>query len=152
MDLSLTWSGAGADLALDGSSLAAGDTLRAAVIASLFSDRLAEADDSLPGAPDDRRGWWADAWAEAAGDRMGSRLWLLARAKRTQGTLDAAVAYAQEALAWLVADGVAARVEVAAEWLAEPVGLALAVTITRPTGGPLQYRFSTAFDEAANVS
>lgn len=109
------------DLSLSGYDLAKEDGLRTAVIISLFSDRRAEADDEIPDGSDDRRGWWAGS--------IGSRLWLLARAKETPDTLARARAYAIESLQWLIDDGVATAVEVTAEWAQRGV-LALHVAIT----------------------
>lgn len=111
------------DLAVDGYDLATEDGLRTAVIVSLFTDRRAEPDDEIPDGSGDRRGWWADP-------TLGSRLWLLARAKETPDTLARARAYAIEALQWLVDDGVATAVDVTAEWARRGVlGLRIAITL-----------------------
>lgn len=120
--------------------LAADDGLETAVIISLFTDRRAEADDALPDGGDDRRGWWGDAYAEAPGDLIGSRLWLLSREKLLPEALRKAKEYAEEALAWMVADGVAERVVVAAE-AAERKMIGLAVEIHRPRQEPARFRF-----------
>ena len=128
------------DLALSANDLAGEDGLRTAVLVSLFSDRRAEPDDALPSNDGDRRGWWADAFAEPAGDRLGSRLWLLERGKLTDAVVSQARRYAEEALAWLVEDGVAERVEVTAERQGNE-RLALAVAIHRPADPPARYRF-----------
>jgi phage gp46-like protein len=71
---------------LDDGTLDATDALATAVIVALGTDRLASIDDELPD-PDstDRRGWWgdldaADIWG---GWEIGSRLWLMQRAKIT---------------------------------------------------------------------
>lgn len=109
------------DLVLNSYDLATEDGLRTAVIISLFTDRSAEADDEIPDGSDDRRGWWSDV--------LGSRLWLLARAKEMPDTLARARAYAIEALQWLIDDDVATAVEVTAEWAQRGV-LALGVVIT----------------------
>lgn len=135
-----------ADLALDGLGLATDDGLESAVIVSLFTDRRADPGDTPPAGDDDRRGWWADALAPrvageaVTGDRIGSRLWLLAREKQIPATLARAKAYAEEALAWLIEDRVAEAVTVRADWGGAGI-LALDVSITRP-GRPLQsFRF-----------
>lgn len=106
------------------------DLLRDAVMISLFSDRRAE-DDQAPAR--ERRGWWGDPL-------MGSRLWLLWRRGRldTQTQSDAR-AYCEEALSWLVEDGIAARVEVAVTLL--PRSLSVAIRVVRPDGRSLDYRF-----------
>lgn len=131
MDLALeiTDDGAGLDLALDGADLATESGLRSAVLVSLLTDRRAEADDEIPDGTDDRRGWWADTWPEVEGDRIGSRLWLLGRAKHLPDTLTRAGEYAEEALAWLVEDGIATAVRVTAAWVRRGV-LGLRVSIT----------------------
>jgi phage gp46-like protein len=84
-DLALVWgSSGGGDVALVDSDLASDHGLTTAVLLSLFTDRRAEDDDTPPSGDDsDRRGWWADEFAEVEGDKIGSRLWLLDRSKRT---------------------------------------------------------------------
>lgn len=53
-----------------------------------------------------RRGWAGDA-LDRRGERTGSRLWLLARAKDTEQTRRLAEGYAAEAIAWLARRGLA---------------------------------------------
>lgn len=118
------------DLALtEGGALARDDGLRTAVLLSLFCDARAAPDDPVPDPLNpDRRGWIGDVLAPVDGDRWGSRLWLLAREKQTEATRRRAELYAREALAWLVEDGLAARVEVEAAWAA-PQRLGLRIRI-----------------------
>ena len=79
-----------------------------------------------------------------AQDRYGSLLWLLAREKQIPSVLARAEGYAREALAWLIADGIASRVDVVASFPA--LGwLALEVAIHRPTAPPARYRFDLAW-------
>ena len=124
------------DLALENADLATDDGLRTAVLLSLFSDARAKADDPLPGDPEDRRGWWGDAFPPAVdgagleGDRFGSRLWLLKREKIVPSVLARAKTYAEDSLAWLVQARIASGVIVVAE--AQPGNrLALSVSIQR---------------------
>ncbi len=125
------------DWLFDGSDLATTDTLQTAVIVSLLTDRLANADDDFPDGTNDRRGWWADmplplASAPPAGDLIGSRLWLLSRRKVTEQTRLDAIAYTQEALQWLIDDGLAARIDVGASFLRDITGwLDIAIAIYR---------------------
>lgn len=79
-----------------------------AVIISLFSWRRANPDDNAP-VP---MGWWGDTYPTVAGDRIGSRLWLLGREKITNDTLNRARDYATEAMQWMLDDGVAARIDI----------------------------------------
>lgn len=117
-------------------------SLDRAVIISLFTDGRAGDEDPLPGAPyeTDRRGWWADAHAATEGDKIGSRLWLLAREKQTQGALNRAQEYATEALAWLERDGLVKTVTVTAE-NPRPGLLAVGVELTAPDGEVERWRF-----------
>lgn len=128
--MAFDWSLAGPDLALE-------DGLRTAVAISLFTDALARPDDVIPDGTDDRRGWWGDMPREGlARDAIGSRLWLLSREKRTERTRRRAEDYAREALSWMLADGVAAAVDVAAEWGgAAGDQLRMVVTIRRRADG-----------------
>ena len=134
---------AGPDCGMEAGDLVAEDSLRTAVILSLFLDRRANDDDILPNDSDDRRGWWADTVApmtdygigggSASGDHIGSRLWLLSREKQLAGVLERARHYAEEALTWLVEDGVATAVQVAATnprqgWLVLEVTVTLSDT------------------------
>ena len=88
------------------------DALIRSVIISLFTWRRARRDDDLPG--DERMGWWGDAFLKTRNDKIGSRLWLLSRAKLTTVTLLQAQDYARESLQWLLDDKVANTVNVRA--------------------------------------
>ena len=122
-----------ADFVRDGGNLQSDDTLETVVLISLFTRRRANDDDQLPDAQDtNRQGWWADTYADVEGDRIGSRLWLLRRSKTTQSTLNLARAYIEEALQWLVDDGIAESVTVAVE--RHDAGmLAFKVELLKPT-------------------
>jgi phage gp46-like protein len=123
-----------------GNDLASDAGLRTAVLISLLTDARAEADDDIPDGSDDRRGWWADP-------DMGSRLWLLVRETQTARTLERAREYAQEALAWLVEDGIARAVTVTAEWVRTGM-LGLRVVIERAAGGRFEEMFTRTLEEA----
>ncbi|MBR0681904.1 hypothetical protein GXW74_15525 [Roseomonas eburnea] len=116
------------DLAIAGADLALDTTPATAMVVSLGSDRFARADDLLPsqpsavpedpGAPAElnpRRGWVGDA-LDSQGRRIGSRLWLLERAKESEETRRRAEAMATEALDWLATTR-GYLVEVSAEWV-----------------------------------
>ena len=137
---------AGADLALDAFDLAVDDSLDTAVILSLFTDARALDDDVLPIGQTDRRGWWADAYPAADGDRFGSRLWLLRAAKQLQQSLNLARGYAEEALAWLIEDGTASKVEVET-FIARDEVMGMIVRISRPDGSVLPIRFEVLWNK-----
>lgn len=120
-----------------------GQDLKTSVFLSLFFDAPAKGGDDVP-AGAIRRGFWADAFSPD-GDVTGSRLWLLDRAKVTATTIADAKAYAEEALGWLVRDGIARAVSVTPERYAvapETQGILLRVLVFSPTGE----RFAWAWD------
>lgn len=154
-DLALVWNAdaLAADLLLGNGQLATDAGMRTAILISLFSDARAADDEELPEAGGDRRGWWGDAFAREARpdagtardvNRIGSLLWLLSRSKITTRVLTQAQQACEEALAWLVRDGIASavRVVVMAQTRAgqqTPDLMAIAVEIDRP-GGPNRQR------------
>lgn len=142
MDLALTFNPqiGTLDISVTGADLLAEDTLATAVMLSLLADRTAQPHEVEAGG--DRRGWWADAYAETTGDAFGSRLWLLARAKQLPETVERARAYIREALQWLVDDGMVESLEVTAfvpraGWLFVDAQLTL-------VGGSRRFRFEWA--------
>ena len=139
-DLALIWNDDAflGDLALVDGDLATESGLRTAVALSLFTDRRARPDDVLPTAGADRRGWWPDALGEPD-DQMGSRLWLLERAKLTPETAAQAGEYAEESLMWLVRDGVVRTMAVEVE-IVGPSALGISVVLGRGDG-PARLRF-----------
>lgn len=142
-DLALPWNAdeAMADLLLADGQLASEGGLKSAIVVSLFTDALARDDDALPDGAADRRGWWGDCAGLVEGDRIGSRLWLLARAKQLPIVRARAREYAHEALAWLVADGVAERVDVAADF-PRPGWIALDVAVVRGRADTQRFHFA----------
>lgn len=114
MDLALTFNPeiGMLDLSLAGADLLAEESLASAVMLSLLSDRTAQAHEVDAGA--DRRGWWADAYADVDGDAFGSRLWLLGRSKQLPATVQRARAYIAEALRWMLDDGLVVSMDVTA--------------------------------------
>lgn len=113
-----------------------------AVIISLFTWRRAAADDVSPNG--DKFGWWGDSFPAVTGDQIGSRLWLLSRAKLTTETISRAKGYALEALQWLIDQGVAGGVDVVVE-RPNLFQLSLGVTVTRGDGSSLNIRFADAW-------
>lgn len=116
------------DLVLFGGDLLADDSIRPAVLVSLLEDR--ENPDALA---TERRGSWQDVlWVDPA-DRSGSLLWLLVPGKRTAGALVDAKRAVEQALAWMVEDGVARQVIATASYDARDL-LQVLIEIHQPTG------------------
>jgi phage gp46-like protein len=86
--------------------------LTTAVYISLFTDRRARDDDKLDDI-NDKHGWWGDQTSSAG--EIGSRLWLLNRAKTTTQNLNLARIYIQEALQWMLDDKVAQKIDIQVE-------------------------------------
>jgi phage gp46-like protein len=145
-DIAISWSQDGsADWTLlAGGHLAEAPPLATAVYVSLFTDRRAGDDDKLAPGETDRRGWWGDLLDDQP---IGSRLWLLRRAKHLPETLRLAQDYMREALAWLISDGIAARVEVAAAWQTTS-RIAATITIQRLDGATETVRAAWAWQGA----
>ena len=146
-DLALTWSNAtgNADLSTVDFDLATDQGLVTAMELSLFTDRRAEPDDKPPsGDPRDRRGWWADEFAEVEGDKFGSRLWLLDRSKNTNETKLRAEEYVREAWAWMLEDRVVESVDVEIETTDR--ALLIAGAVHRPGRDPVSFRFAHTWD------
>lgn len=125
-------------------SLRDDDGLETVVVISLFTDARATVEDGLePG--DDPRGYWADAYDEEQGLNIGSKLWLLERETITAESLKLAETYASDSLAWMIADGVASKIECVATRIGEDSG-ELKVSITKPgTGSPYQLTWERYF-------
>lgn len=135
-----------AKITIDGvesTDLSQAQSLNRAVIISLFTWRRANPDDLIEG---QKMGYWGDA-AEPpeTNDKIGSRLWLLSREKILPSTFNRAREYAQEALQWLIDDGVASKVDVLAERYGND-GIALQCTIYRVDGSQAVLRFDNAWE------
>lgn len=140
--------GTSCDYAVANGALAAEHDIKTAVLISLFTDRRAEPDDELPNPGGSLRGWWGDALNPR---RIGSRLWLLSREKQLRSVVNRAKGYAEEALAWLVEDGVAKNVQITA-YIAAPGWLALDVVVERDTGAASKFKFDFAWAGAREVT
>ncbi|UWS31750.1 phage GP46 family protein [Erwinia pyrifoliae] len=114
------------------------DRLTRSVVISLFSWRRAEPDDNA----EQPMGWWGDTWPTVQNDRIGSRLYLLRRTTLTNKTPLQARTYINQALAWMIEDGVAARIDTQVERTGIDV-LATAITLWQRDGA----RHTITFDD-----
>lgn len=122
----------GFDIEIKNGDLSGDEGLETAVAISLFTDRRVT-DEDLPPGTKDKKGWWGDMFPETDQDKIGSRLWLLARSKRTTEVLRKAEDYAKEALNWMIEDGVATSIIATASYN-ESKFLLLAIEIVKPKG------------------
>jgi phage gp46-like protein len=130
--LSLSADGSFSDLSIVNGDLALDGTLMTAVLLSLQCDRLADPDDIIPDGTGNRRGWCGDAFlpplADGSPDYLGSKLWLFARCTATQQNANLIAEAASQALAWMIADGVAQSVNVTTAWVnAESLALTIEI-------------------------
>ncbi|WP_338919209.1 phage GP46 family protein [Pseudomonas silesiensis] len=117
--------------------------LRRAVTISLFTWRRAGPDDPVDDS--DRKGWWGDCVPSVAGDKIGSRLWLLSRRTLVADTFKDAQAYAEEALAWLLDDQIVTAVTVTVERHGND-RMNLRVTLTEQNGETLELNFADTWE------
>lgn len=81
-----------------------------AILMTLFCER--RADQSEIRDVSKRRGWWGNTLSQVKGFEIGSKLWLLSQARKTQDTLNSAITYLQDAFSWFVTQGYANNVAV----------------------------------------
>lgn len=113
MDLKISWDG----VAFSGDFLpgANDDGIETAILISLFSDARARDDDSLPETETNRRGWWGAELLDP--EQFGCRWWMRWREKQIAETAAQFVDDARDALAWMIASGVALSMEIDAAWV-----------------------------------
>ena len=128
------------DVLIDGPDLLADRGFRTAIIISLFTDRLVTSDEIIPDGTNNKRGWWADTFADVDGDLIGSRLWLLNREKQIDQVLNTAKEYAFESLQWMINDGVVSQIEVETEWVQKGV-LGILVRLFKADSKPFEQTF-----------
>ena len=79
-----------------------------AILISLFSQARAGAEDKLPDREGGLRGYWGDTLTAR---KLGSKLWLLDRARITNETRAECEEYAKACLQWMVEDGIATEIK-----------------------------------------
>lgn len=122
------------DIELTATGFSEDNTLETAVLISIFSNQRCAEEEKIS---DSRQGWWGDLFSDFEGDRLGSKLYLLDRAKATEGLSDRAATYIQKALAWMIEDNVAN--EVRAEATFKDQTLLINVEIDRYDGKNQKY-------------
>lgn len=101
---------------LNGSFISADmtDNLSRAVVISLFTWRRADNNDDYD-LELGKKGWWGDSFPQVTNDKIGSKLWMLLRQKITDETISRAQEYTEQALQWLIDDGVVTSVSSSVE-------------------------------------
>ena len=112
------------DIVVKNGEIQKDESLKSAILISLFTDARCEITE-LPTGESERSGFWGDA---VFGDKIGSKLWLLKRAKYSNDTLIQAKQYAQDALKWLITDGLVKDIQVEVSY-DQKKGMDLKITI-----------------------
>jgi phage gp46-like protein len=129
--------------------------LKSAVAVALCSDALADLSEVLPDPNDtDRRGWWADLDADLiwGGWPLGSKLWLLTRAKmldamsREGATTARVQAYIAAAMQPFVDNGICSSYAIDVE-TPMPWQIVATVTLYRGPKTAIQMQFQSIWDE-----
>lgn len=143
------------DLVFSDNDLQTEEGLATAVLMSLFTDRRALDDDELPDTrSDDKRGWWGDLIDGITDDLIGSKLWLLSRAKTTPEVLLQAEDYIRESLEWLIDDGIAASIDITVERNENKTDgdrLYALIQINRQEGEVITYKFDDLWEAQINA-
>ena len=142
-DTSTVWNSAlqYGDWVLVGANLQTGNDVETAVLISLFTDRLANPDDTIPDGTNDPRGWVGDLGQNVL---IGSRLWLLGRSKLTPKVAATAQSMAAEALQWMIDDSVVARFDIITE-IVLPNQLDMQVVAYKQDGTKIAMDFTNAW-------
>ena len=148
LDLKITWDNSlmMGDLGVLTGDLLTDEGLETAVLISLYTDKRASDDDPLlDDRNQDKRGWWGDMVEPfVEGVEIGSRLWLLSREKTSTNIYEKVRRYVDEALHWLLEDGVATKIETKVERQNTPANdtLALEIGIYRTDGRLVALNYS----------
>jgi phage gp46-like protein len=120
--------------------------LETAVLVSLFTDAPATPSELefFGLTPEQNRGWLGNDYPVVDGDVWGSKLWLLARAKRTDETLARAHGYTTDAVRWMIDDGLAVKIPLTTQWYGRTGFLAVGAQMFRP--GDLRPRWRRVWD------
>lgn len=128
---------------LSGKDLEDGHDLETSIIISLFSDAAAKPDDVIPDGSKNPRGWWGDPDPKYP---LGSRLWMLYRAKKTGDVLARARDYSSEAVKWMIDDGIVAKFEITTEYTQKQM-LGIRVVAFKHDGAVVAMNFNWAWDQ-----
>jgi phage gp46-like protein len=159
MDIGLTLSpdGSGADIAIQDGAMVLDGTLQTAVLLSLLCNRVADADDIIPDGSTNRQGWWYDEFApplsDGTPDRWGSKLYLRLRSLLTQQTLLQLAADCEQALGWMITEGVAVDVEANAVAVSDSAAeVTVVISRLNNAGAPYTTSYKLVWDRTLGLA
>jgi phage gp46-like protein len=97
------------DMAVVNQHLEVGTELRTPIMLSLLSWALAQDGDNVV-EDGERYGWWGDTYSDVPGDHFGSRIWTM-EGQPIPRALAAIPALGDEALQWMIDDGVVTSIQ-----------------------------------------
>lgn len=125
------------------------DDLETAVLLSLFTDARAPDGTVPPDGTTDLRGCWMDYYE---GWSMGSLLWTIEGSKKVGNSLlTHARTICEQALQWLIDDGVVGKVAVTTSWLTG-ASLNIGIVLTAPDGADRSFQYAWAWKDQNALS
>lgn len=122
--------------------------LETAVLLSLFTNARAPDGTKPPNGSTDLGGCWIDS---VEGYSMGSLLWTIEGAKKVGNSLlTHARTICEQALQWLIDDGVVGGVTVQTSWL-NAGALNIGIRLTKPDGADVSFRYAWAWKDPARA-
>lgn len=113
-----------------------------AVLITLGTDKYADDEDELPDDSGYRGGWWGDSIPVVADYKMGTKLWLLQRAKTEAEIPAIAKEYLIDGFKWMKDDGIVSDVIVNIERRRDlKTTLAFTLSFIKPEGKTIFYKF-----------
>lgn len=133
------------DWVITNGDLDADADLETAVLFSLFTDAPAPSGTLTPDGSNDLRGCWIDGMENF---QMGSILWTIEGAKKQGNSLlTHARTICEQALQWLVDDGIVGSITVQTSWL-NATSLNIVIQLTKPDGDGLSFQYAWAWKDA----
>lgn len=126
------------DLAISNNVLDTVDGLETAIIVSLGTDARAPA--STVQTPSRRRGWVGNILTADSGRQLGSLLWTFKQARLTPAVLNDLGVAAENALSWMIEDGLAKSVQASVS-KTDLRSVSVNILIVTPEGKELRYAF-----------
>lgn len=116
--------------------------LETAMMITLLTDKQADIEDELPDESGYRGGWFGDAIPVVADYKIGTKLWLLQRAKTISEIPARAKEYLKDGFQWMVDDGIVQAVNIIVERRRDlKTTLSFALSFVKPEGQTIFYKF-----------
>lgn len=128
------------EMVLDDRDVERDPGLETCVLITLGTNRKINTDDVKPDNSLDSGGWWGDAVPVIEGDLVGTRLWLLRRAKTNNELINASKEYLKEGFQWMLNDNVISNLYVET-WIAEKDTLGIILGFLRPNLQTIYYKY-----------